>query len=205
MAIQAKFPTFREKVGQGQIDLISDTIKFCAVDINDIGLGISGATNASPIVITTASAHGYANGEEVLIWGVAGNTAANGFWKIANITSDTFELVGSTGNGAYSAGTDFALNLNDLEFLGDRSAGARVATSSALASKTITSGYLTANNPTFTTPSGDEFELLVLFKDSGDPATSPLIMITGESANFPFTPNGVDDVEIIITDFIFRV
>lgn len=205
MAIRAKFPSFREKIGQGQIDLISDTIKFCAVDINDIGLGISGATNASPIVITTASAHGYANGEEVLIWGVAGNTAANGFWKIANVASSTFELVGSTGNGSYSGGTDFVLNLNDLEFLGDISTGARVGTSSALASKTITDGYFTANNPTFPALAGDVFELLVLFKDTGNVNTSPLIMITGESPNFPFTPNGVDDVEVIISDFIFRV
>ena len=202
--LSAKFPKYREKSGQGQINLLTDTIRFCAIDIDDIGLGISGATNASPIVITTASSHGYANGEEVLIRGVTGNTAANGVWKIANVTSTTFELVGSTGNGAYSAGTDYAFNLNDLEFLGDISAGARIATSSALASKAITNGYLTANNPTFTTPSGDEFELLVLFKDTGDVNTSPLIMITGESVNFPVTPNGVDDIEIIINDFIFR-
>lgn len=205
MAIQAIFPTFREKVGQGQIDLISNTIRFCAVDIDDIGLGISGATNASPIVITTASAHGYSNDDEVLIWGVAGNTAANGSWKIANVTSTTFELVGSTGNGAYSGGTDYAINLNALEFLGDISAGARIAVSSALASKTITNGYFTANNPTFPTPSGDEFELLTMYKDTGDVNTSPLIMITAESPNFPFTPDGVNDVEIIISDFIFRV
>jgi hypothetical protein len=204
MALSAKFPTYRENSAQGQINLLSDTIKFCAIDIDDIGLGISGATNVSPIVITTASAHGYANDEEVLIWGVAGNTAANGAWKIANVTSSTFELVGSTGNGSYSGGTDYALNLNDLEFLGDITAGARIVTSSALASKAITNGYLTANNPTFTAPSGDAFELLALFKDTGDPATSPLIIISADSPSFPVSPNGVDDIEIIINDFIFR-
>lgn len=204
MALSGKFPTYREKSAQGQINLSSDTLKFCAIDIDDIGLGISGATNASPIVITTASAHGYSNGDEVLIWGVAGNTAANGVWAIDNVASSTFELVGSTGNGTYSGGTDYALNLNDYEFLGDITAGARIATSSALANKAITGGYLTANNPTFTTPSGDAFELLVLFKDTGNVATSPLIIISGDSVSFPVTPNGVDDIEIILNDYIFR-
>lgn len=202
--LAGKFPTYREKSGQGQVDLLSDTIKVCAVDIDDIGLGISGATNASPIVITTASAHGYSNGEEVFVWGVAGNTAANGFWQIANITSDTFELVGSTGNGSYSGGTDYVLNVNDLEFLGDISAGARVAISGALANKSITNGYFTANNPVFEAPSGDPFEVIVLFKDSGDPASSPLIMISGESSDFPVSPDGVSNIVMTINDYLFR-
>lgn len=64
---------------------------------------ISGATNAAPIVVTVV-AHGLSNGDQVVIAGVVGNTAANGTWSIANITSDTFELIGSTGSGAYSSG-----------------------------------------------------------------------------------------------------
>jgi hypothetical protein len=66
---------------------------------------ITGATNATPIVIT-AVAHGYSNGDVVLIEGVLTNTAANGTWTVANKTADTFELTGSVGNGAYGgAGT----------------------------------------------------------------------------------------------------
>lgn len=64
---------------------------------------ITAASNASPIVITSNS-HGYANGDRVLIEGVIGNTAANGIWTVANQTANTFELSGSTGNGAYSSG-----------------------------------------------------------------------------------------------------
>lgn len=65
---------------------------------------ISSATNASPIVITTGAAHGLANGDLVEVGEVLGNTAANGIWTVANVTSTTFELSGSTGNGAYTSG-----------------------------------------------------------------------------------------------------
>lgn len=67
------------------------------------GVTITGATNATPIVIT-AAAHGYNNGDTVTITGVSGNTSANGTWVIANKTTDTFELVGSIGIGAYTSG-----------------------------------------------------------------------------------------------------
>ena len=202
--LSAKFPKYREKSGQGQINLLTDTIKFCAVDIDDIGLAISNATNATPIVITTGVAHGLATGDEVLIRGVLGNTAANGVWKVTMLTTTTFSLDGSVGNGAYSAGTDYVVKLNTLEFLGDITAAARIAISNALANKSITKGYFMANNPVFTAPTGDPFELIVLYKDTGDVATSPLIIISADSPSFPVTPNGVDDIQIIISNFIFR-
>ncbi|MBX9601256.1 MAG: hypothetical protein K2X35_09635 [Bryobacteraceae bacterium] len=64
---------------------------------------ITGATNASPIVITQA-AHGFDAGDVVRVTAVGGNTAANGVWKIANVTANTYELMGSAGSGAYTAG-----------------------------------------------------------------------------------------------------
>jgi hypothetical protein len=64
---------------------------------------ISGATNASPIVITNTS-HQLLNGDLVEITNVLGNTAANGVFTVQNVTTNTFELVGSTGNGAYISG-----------------------------------------------------------------------------------------------------
>lgn len=64
---------------------------------------ITGATNASPIVITSAS-HGLSNGDKVLIRFLEGNTAANRqVWTVANKTDNTFELSGSTGNGAWTS------------------------------------------------------------------------------------------------------
>jgi hypothetical protein len=65
---------------------------------------ITGATFATPIVITCA-AHGFSNGDRVFIRDVAGNPAANGLWTISNVALNTFRLVGSVGNGTYTAGT----------------------------------------------------------------------------------------------------
>lgn len=62
---------------------------------------VTGATNNSPIVITS-TAHGLDNGLLVTVTGVGGNTAANGTFIVANKAADTFELSGSTGNGGFT-------------------------------------------------------------------------------------------------------
>jgi hypothetical protein len=67
-------------------------------------LGIIGATNATPIQITSAAAHGLATGDFVTISGVIGTTAANGTWTITNTGAATFTLNSSAGNGAYVGG-----------------------------------------------------------------------------------------------------
>lgn len=64
---------------------------------------VTGATNATPIVIT-AVAHGFSTNHTVYITGVGGNTAANGTWRVTVLTADTFELNGSVGNGTYTSG-----------------------------------------------------------------------------------------------------
>lgn len=66
---------------------------------------ITGATNTSPIVLS-ASTSGLNIGDPVIVSGVRGNTAANGFWTIgaASFTGSTMSLVGSAGNGAYTSG-----------------------------------------------------------------------------------------------------
>lgn len=69
---------------------------------------ITGATNATPIVVTS-TAHGYNNGDEVVIAGVGGNTAANGTCIVASATASTFALTDQSGanvsgNGAYTSG-----------------------------------------------------------------------------------------------------
>ena len=67
-------------------------------------LAVAGATNASPIVITTTAPHGLASGEQVTISLVQGNTAANGTFTITVTGPSTFTLDGSTGNGAWTTG-----------------------------------------------------------------------------------------------------
>ncbi|NJM29494.1 MAG: hypothetical protein HC855_04740 [Rhizobiales bacterium] len=66
---------------------------------------ISAATNATPIQITTVQAHGWITGQVIEIYGVTGNTAANGIFTITVIDANNFTLNGSVGNGAYNAGT----------------------------------------------------------------------------------------------------
>lgn len=64
---------------------------------------VTGATNATPIVIAEA-AHGRSSGDIVVISGVTGNLAANGRWAITVIGAGTYSLDTSQGSGAYSAG-----------------------------------------------------------------------------------------------------
>lgn len=68
------------------------------------GIVISGATNATPIVLTLAAGHGLKNGDRIAVSGITGNTGANGEWTIASTAATTTTLLGSVGNGAY-AGT----------------------------------------------------------------------------------------------------
>ena len=69
-----------------------------------INYTITAATNATPIVITTASSHGYAAGDLVIVRGCVGNTAANGtFWAQA-VTANTITLMHSAGNGVWTSG-----------------------------------------------------------------------------------------------------
>ena len=59
---------------------------------------ITGATNATPVVVTTAT-HGFSNGDRIAI-ADCDVPALNGIWTIANVTGTTFELVGTTAPGA---------------------------------------------------------------------------------------------------------
>ena len=63
---------------------------------------ITNATNANPIVITSA-AHGLSTGTRVTITGVGGNTAANTTAAITKIDANSFSIA-VAGNGAYTAG-----------------------------------------------------------------------------------------------------
>jgi len=94
------------------IDGVNVPEQFVRHRVNATTLGasktITGATNANPIVITSV-AHGFANGDVIIVGSVGGNTAANGWRKVANKTADTFELnyldgTSVAGNGAYTAG-----------------------------------------------------------------------------------------------------
>ena len=71
---------------------------------NTATLTITGATNASPIQITTSAVNSLTTGQTVTISGVTGNTNANGTFVITVIDNTHFTLNGSAGNGAYGGG-----------------------------------------------------------------------------------------------------
>jgi hypothetical protein len=78
-----------------------------------LGGAITGATNATPIVVTTTNAHGLADGDQVQVTGVVGNTGANtlAYVKVTGYSTTTFGMYSNTalstgiaGTGAYSSG-----------------------------------------------------------------------------------------------------
>lgn len=65
---------------------------------------ITGITQANPAVVTSNS-HGYANGDFVYIAGVVGMTRVNGqVFKVAGVTTNTFQLLDVDGNNVNSTG-----------------------------------------------------------------------------------------------------
>jgi hypothetical protein len=90
----------------------ADTTAYAALDNVGVNLAVTGATNASPIVITCAT-HSLADGDPVTISSVGGNTNANGdyFAKVTGYSTTTFALytdkaltTPKAGNSNYTSG-----------------------------------------------------------------------------------------------------
>ena len=81
------------------------------------------------------------------------------------------------------------------EFLS--SAGTLVGTKQALAGKSTTGGVFGADNVGFgAVAAGSTTKGVVLFKDTGNPATSPLLIYLDEVTGFPMSTNGASiDIE----------
>jgi hypothetical protein len=71
-----------------------------------------------------------------------------------------------------------------------------VGTPQTLASKTTTSGVADAADVTFTAVTGASAEALIIYKDTGSTATSPLIAYIDTATGLPVTPNS-GDINII--------
>lgn len=89
-------PTFRVYGPEGTVGVAG------AAAVLDSGT-VTGATNATPIVVTSAG-HGLTTGAFVTVSGVVGNTSANGSFAVTVLDADRFELDGSTGGGSYTSG-----------------------------------------------------------------------------------------------------
>lgn len=76
---------------------------------------ITGASNTTPIRITTGVPHGLMQGDLVSVYGITGNTAANGNWYVSVFSATQFDLYADwsgnavalpvAGNGVYTGGT----------------------------------------------------------------------------------------------------
>jgi hypothetical protein len=90
----------------------------------------------------------------------------------------------------------YTVNLTAHEFLADVGAGARISTSGSFTGKSTTGGAADANDVTFTSVTGASIEAIIIYKDTGVDATSPLIAFIDTATGLPITPNGGD---IIVT------
>ena len=88
--------------------------------------------------------------------------------------------------------TDYTVDLAADDFLADIAVGGRVATSGNFGSKTTAAGVADAEDITFTSVTGDAADAIVIYKDTGDAATSPLIAYIDTATGLPVTPNGGD-------------
>lgn len=90
---------------------------------------------------------------------------------------------------------DYTVDLDTHDFLADVPAGARVATSGNLASKTFTGNTFDAADITISTVSGDQLEAIII---TVEPSSSPsdantrLVAYIDSGTGLPFTPNGSD-------------
>ncbi len=87
---------------------------------------------------------------------------------------------------------DYTVNLATHDFLDDVPAGARVAVSGNLASKTSTAGVADAADVTLTAVTGDPCEFIIIYEHTGTESTSHLIAYIDSATNLPITPNGGD-------------
>ena len=87
-------------------------------------------------------------------------------------------------------------NTSAHQYLSDIPTSARIAGPVTLTSKSTTGGAADGADVTFTSVSGPSIEAIVIYKDTGSEATSPLIAYIDTATGLPITPNGGD---IIVT------
>lgn len=101
-----------------------------------------------------------------------------------NLTSDTIKVVLVDTNDHTAVASHTGLN--------NVASAARIATSPALANKSVTNGVFDADNVVFTGVNGDESEAIIIYKDTGTESTSRLIAYIDSVDGLPITPNSGD-------------
>lgn len=142
---------------------------------------ITGITTATPPVVTSNS-HGFTNGDIIVQRGVGGMLNANGTFKVASATTNTYALTtldgqNVVGTGTYTSG-GCAINLTAADFFDDLdgavcTGASTLAAATALASKTNVNGTIGAANITGI-PLNDTCHAVVLLKNVGNAAATSI-------------------------------
>jgi len=184
----ALFELARQKFLGATLDWDGQTFSAVLLDltptISDAGVRqISSSTNATPIVVTTAVAHGFTNGDIVYVDGIATGTSGNGIWAITAASGSVFSLTdpvsgaNAVGNGVGSGGFCFNLGPSTSGDFFDDFDAALIGSKVNLTGNTIVSGVADANDVTFTSVSGNSVEAWAIIRDTGTNSTSEMVCI----------------------------
>lgn len=153
------FDKGRQFFASGDLDWDADTFVLMPLKLDgtltDVCVkAISAITTATPPVVTS-TAHGFSNGDILVQRGCAGMLNANGTFKAAGVTTNTYTLTtldgqNVVGTGTFS-GTGCVVNLTLADFYDDVdgalcTGAPALASASALASKTNVNGLISAAN-----------------------------------------------------------
>jgi len=174
-------------LGSGSGSLPSGTLKMALLRLDGTVTGtyaltVTGATAASPIVLTTTLGNVSSVGDKVVTLGIGGTLGANGTYRVSaqdatHITLQTLNGTNTTGVGAYTSG-GMAVNLSKLQYYSQIS-GCVVGTPVALTSPTFTAGVLNATSPVVnaSVPAG-VVSAYIIYLDTGTPSTSPVLFFS---------------------------
>ena len=187
------FTKFKEKqlAGAASLNLATLNIKGTLIQLLTWGIAVTAATNASPSVVT-CTAHGMANGDRVCIIGSLGNTAINGLFSVAGVTTNTFTLTdldtaaAVAGNGVWTSGGRL-IKLEVDQFLGDIPVGDRGAASANFTSKTYVRAAFDSADPVCSSVPAATYSAFVVYNDTGTVGTSDLLSIAMGGAGLPIT------------------
>jgi len=183
----ALFERGREGFLDGSLDWDTQLFSAVLLDLGTASAGnilISSSTNATPIVVTTAT-HNLSNGDLVSIPGHVPNTSANGIRKVAGVTGTTFQLTNpvdgtnSVGNGVGGA-TGSAVVLGGVSTVGKvyTDVVASIGGSKVnLTSPTVVDGVADAADTTFSAVSGATVEAIAIFQDTTVNGTSRMVAL----------------------------
>jgi hypothetical protein len=187
----ALFEFGRQGFLDGSLDWDTQAFKAALLDLNFAEVGIrqiTSSTNATPIVVTTAVAHGFTTGDIVYVDGITTGTSGNGLWAITAASGSVFSLTdpvtaaNAVGNGIGAGGYCVNMGMNTVGTrFWDAFDGALVGAVQAIAGQTVVAGVADASDVTFTTVSGASVEAVAIFQDTGTPATSRMAaLVTGK-------------------------